>query len=163
MQHDLGSFQVKSGTLVVVDPSYRQVQEPIENALNGWWLASVELQKVGCDRMRIMALHLSHYDHRNSFTAYKRMITVDGGVMSAADLSVWQGPRSPTNETNLIDLVMSMDKRHIDAHVHHDMAICASGDGDGSYPLSIATVGGKVVAVSIEFDQDPTENEDDYY
>ena len=171
---EIGSFEVTSGKLRVTDPCYdrdTRCAGTIENALKGWWNASV-VKTDGSDGWgrRCATLIVQHKSYYFLPESYKWVKTgIDVGVDSG-QAGVFEDSLYPHGETGEYGDTTTFYGRACNQSIDKDGcgtagviaegAVSSSGYGDGSYDCyTITEQDGTVIAVKIEF---LCEYEDDF-
>lgn len=182
---EVGTFEVKSGKLVVTDPCYDRgtwCMGTLENVKNGVWHAYTEHVDEGPWGKRVSKLVICHVDHPSDLG--QRMeranfeVGVDSGQAGFFDDAVYPiGDRGEDGEFNKDDFYdecchatvgedsRSPKSKGTDAGIIRGAGVVSSsGFGDGSYDcLIFKNEAGEVVAAEIEFigDYDEDEEEDE--
>jgi hypothetical protein len=153
----LGTFENKSGTLVVTDPAYdlgTWCQSVIENAAKGKWFAFVDKGRFTKLGIRCMQLHAVHEDALYEKVTYKweesgPEICVDSANAGIFDLDAY--PKGKTDD--FIQQCYELTNTKKGAGVIEGGVVSDSGLGDGIYDVYVATDNdGRTVAVTIVFE-----------
>jgi hypothetical protein len=169
--NDVGSFQIKSGSVVVSDPCYdlgTWCQGVLKNVKNGKWNAST----LTTDN-HTAVLIASHESIKNkiaytcpSWNDEKFEVGVDAGLAG-----IFDAPEFNSEDDNYDDL-NSWYRRCCEASypsgiIENSGVVSSSGFGDGNYICRTITKDNEIVAIMIDFgileeDEEEPEEEEDY-
>lgn len=155
--HVIGSFQVTSGELVIIDPCYSDIERlgtVIPNAVKGLWLVQVEALVVeGESGYRTASLKAmlegAVYDH----VRFIDNLGVDSGTLGIFDLDIH--PQFLDNYVDQGDWCTSLfelTRGDMPVGVLPGGVVSSSGFGDGGYAATLfENVAGQVVGIEITF------------
>jgi hypothetical protein len=180
----LGTFEVKSGKLMVSDPCYSiekcsHCQIQLDNVKNGTWSAFTKYEDAGMWGNRVHELEARFgaciiKDYQ--WEEVNETAAVDSGQMGLFDLDMYHGGEDDYDDVNgwyrkCCNYTLDSDGC---ASSLEGGCVSSSGYGDGSYPCYIAKdADGKIVAVKVvfidedegyvdEYDEDEDDEEDAY-
>jgi hypothetical protein len=168
-QITLGSFEVKSGKLMVSDPCYSPdtwCQTVVDNVLNGAWTVVAMLDTIPGWGERVVSLRAFHAASQPSLTDTcegLRGLGVDSGQMGIFCLDSYQvdGRGEYDDKDSFYGKACSLTsgKRH--GGVMPGGCVSSSGFGDGSYSGFIwKDNSGKVKSAQVVFITDDEDEED---
>lgn len=161
---DLGTFEVKSGRLVVSDPCYSRdtwCQGVLENVKNGTWRAFVLKGETdfgwGNRCWELIAMHKDHcsvvpFDFMDMTIKADFEVGVDSGQAGIFDEAEFRGGEDEYGEGGWYDLACS---KTLDTENHAGVmpggAVSSSGFGDGGYECYVTKHKKEIVGVKIVF------------
>ena len=170
---DLGTFQVESGKLFVVDPCYPEQESEIAklgavvaNAKKGAWTLAISMVDTGDGGPRCAELHARHESVGSTAGVKWRrregLIGVDSGQAGIFDGKYYHAksvvPKDHVWKEKMIDpddawysLCCERTLGSSQAGVIPFGAVSSSGFGDGAYEWDSVEEGGEVVAVRVLF------------
>jgi hypothetical protein len=159
MRFDLGTFDVKSGELIVSDPCYGhgvQCQGRLAGAKNGKWFAAVDREDVlgwGTRNSTLVVWHDGPLERDARWEEAEFDVGVDSGQAGFWDLPTYGwGEGECGDTTTFYGKACSLTVRGVAAGVMVGGVVSASGFGDGGYTCSfIRNDDGEVVAARIVF------------
>lgn len=161
MKHKIGTFEVKSGTLMVSDPCYGPdtwCQGRLDNVARGTWQATVEQRDVSGWGTRNAVLTIQKVGANVTEDAQWQNATFHVGVDSG-QAGFWDLPEYGWGEGECGDTSTfygkacsgTLDTR-LQASAMNGGVVSSSGFGDGGYTCSYLTDGsGEIVAARIVF------------
>lgn len=169
----LGTFEVKSGKLMVSDPCYSidkclHCQVQLSNVKNGMWSAFTKYEDAGMWGNRVHELEarfgacsIKDYQWEEIGGA-----AVDSGQLGIFELDMYHGGEDDYDDVNgwyrkCCNYTLDIKGQ---ASSLEGGCVSSTGYGDGSYPCYIAKDSeGKIVAVKVVFiDEEEDEDEDEY-
>lgn len=156
--HDLGSFDVRSGELIVSDPCYSLdtwCQGKLGNVRNGEWRAAVVKGKTDWGN-HCWAVLAVHKDFPLKTTAFPELtdihVGVDSGQAGIFDAAEYHGGEDDYGDDGWYDLAckQTLDTK-LGAGVLKGGVVSSSGFGDGGYECHVARDGEQIVGVKITF------------
>lgn len=142
----VGTFNVTSGNIEVSDPCYEGGDGHAYPAVNGKWIAEIEMQDAGAMWGRRVARLFAHHERCGTRPVNPAgMACVDSGQMSVSDGEQFRFlPR---------ELYIDVCKASAPAGIVEDFAVVSSaGLGDGGYEVLIAVdCQGRLNSVEIVF------------
>lgn len=152
MFEDIGTFEVKSGNVIVSDPCYQDGDGGLYRAKNGTWKASVRRSDEGTWGVRVAALRVTHESFHGEPTTVIGSAGVDSGQMSVSDGELFH--LLPGDDYDkACKLTLRPESCGI---VDGYAAVSSSGYGDGSYEIRAAQEhGGALVGIEVVFIHEP--------
>lgn len=155
--HELGTFQVKSGEMMVSDPCYSRdtwCQGILKNVKNGEWVAYVEKGQTDWGN-RCWSVYVVHSDYpqTNHFTQRVEFeVGVDSGQAGFFDNAKYHGGEDRYGEDGWYDICCkaTLDSK-LGANVIDGGVVSSSGFGDGSYHCHVAKIGNQIIGAKITF------------
>jgi hypothetical protein len=166
----IGTFEVKSGKLVVSDPCYTRgtwCAGVLENVRNGTWMAEVGMSDEGDWGTRVAALKVfaKGFENHRPNELMKFEVGVDSGQVCIADEAVY--PQGEPGEYGDLDTFYGRacaatgDVAGVGIFENGRAVNSSSGYGDGSYTGLVArNPEGEIVAVEVLFIEE--EEDEDY-
>ena len=174
----VGTFEVKSGKLVVTDPCYDRgtwCMGLLEDVKNGTWEAYTQTKNEGFWGDRVAKLVVFHKDHDTDIGATRHIAQFEVGVDSG-QAGFFDEPSYPQGDPGeygdlgtfygRVCALHDGDKdEYIDAGiVDGSGVVSSSGFGDGGYRCNFYKLDGQVVAAEIVFigDEDDDDEDDEW-
>jgi hypothetical protein len=163
---DLGTFEVKSGRLLVTDPCYKigtWCQGTLESVRNGTWHACVERQNLNDWGIRNWKIRITHSDFLNKKpdVATDIDVGVDSGQAGFFDRAEYPKGNPDTNPLfqAFYDKICKItwgdfdqsDDDFPNAGILPFGVVSSSGVGDGGYKCYTSRVNNEIVAAEIRF------------
>jgi hypothetical protein len=174
---DVGTFEIKSGKVIVSDPCYDRetwCQGKLDNVLNGTWKAILYIYDEGEWGKRVGHILVHHVDHpisldHDEWEQQDFDVGVDSGQAGIYDDADFRG----CNVDEWYDLNCGLTYNPKDINQHGGVlkggAVSSSGYGDGGYDCSVVKnfsipPCGKIIAIEINFGLDNVSESDmDFY
>lgn len=160
---ELGSFQLKSGRMLVTDPCYSTSDDVLE-VLPGKWKAAIQISHEGDWGIRVKELYAYHPKASNLAEAEFRTLEgapfevgVDSGQAGFFDLNKYPNGSS---DADFYDEICNLETDGVHGGVVKFGAMSSTGFGDGGYRCSTYSKDGKIVAVKITFIEDDDHERD---
>jgi hypothetical protein len=173
----VGTFEVKSGKIMVSDPCYNKetwCQGKLDNVLNGTWNAILYIYNEGEWGKRVGHLLVHHINHPSdldlpNWEQQDFDVGVDSGQAGIYDEAEYHGGFDADCNEEWYDINCKLTYDPKDSNqfggVLKGGVVSSSGYGDGGYDCSVIKnfsipSCGKIVAIEINFGLDNTEEED---
>jgi len=172
---ELGTFEVRSGKLIVSDPCYdREIvnreKTILENVLNGNWVSEIVVFDEGTWGKRVGYLIANSINHicSNDWQAEKFTVGVDSGQVGIFDEPQYHGGDDDFDDENgwyrMCCNHTLGEIKYATCKIAGTIAggvVSSSGYGDGCYECSTIKVDDKIVAVRIDFGLEEEDEDND--